>query len=102
MINLVLVNVCILSTLAIRFHYHLPLYQVQCFHETVEQNSRFQIAIKAESSAYYLHVVDKQPLHEDSRTTNAEYKFFSAFAEHSEILTFCIGNLDDKWMLLDI
>lgn len=88
--------------LSIRFNYNLPRYQIQCFHESVEKDSRYQIAIKGESSVYYLHVVDKKPLHEDSRTVNAEYKYYSSFAENNEVLTFCIGNLGDSSIYFDI
>jgi hypothetical protein len=99
-------GLCLIILLAvaasIRFNYYLPKYQIQCFHESVEKNSRFQIAINGESSAYYLHVVDKKPLHEDSRTVNAEYKYFSAFAEESEVLTFCLGNLGNASIYFDI
>jgi hypothetical protein len=37
-------------------------------HETVERDARYQIIITANSSQYYLHVVDKTPVHEDSRS----------------------------------
>ncbi len=87
---------------AIRFNYNLPKYQIQCFHESVEKNSRYQISVKGETSVFYLHVVDRKPLHEDSRTVNAEYKYFSAFAEESEVLTFCIGNLGNTTIYFDI
>lgn len=48
---------------SIKFNYILPKYQIQCFHESVEKNSRYQISVKGDHSAYYLHVVDKKPLH---------------------------------------
>lgn len=60
-----IISIIILLTLtsSIRFNYYLPKYQIQCFHESVEKDSRYQIAIKGESSEYYLHVVDRKPLH---------------------------------------
>lgn len=87
---------------SIRFNYNLPRYQIQCFHESVEKNSRYQISIKGESSSYYLHVVDKKPLHEDTRTVGAEYKYYSAFAENNDVLTFCIGNLGNSSIYFDV
>lgn len=72
---------------------------MQCFHESVEKNSRYQITVKGEISGYYLHVVEKQVLHEDTRVINAEEKYFSAFAEENGVLTFCIGNLAEQSIL---
>lgn len=78
------------------------MYQIQCFHESVEKDSRYQIAIKGEKSQYYLHVVEHNPVHEDSRTENAEYKYYSAFAGESTVITFCIGNLGETQIYFDI
>lgn len=67
----------------IRFNYNLPKYQIQCFHESVEKDSRYQIEVKGETSNYYLHVVDSKPLLEDSRNEGAELKSYSAFADRN-------------------
>jgi hypothetical protein len=93
MIKLILISVTwILLANSIRFNYVLPMYQIQCFHESVEKDSRYQIWIKGDSSQYYLHVVEGEYVHEDSRTENAEYKYYSAFAGSSSVISFCIGN----------
>ena len=101
-IKIISLIILLTAATAIRFNYYLPKYQIQCFHESVEKDSRYQIAIKGESSEYYLHVVDKRPLHEDSRMVGAEYKYFSAFSESNEVLTFCIGNLGKSPIYFDI
>ena len=89
-------------TSSIRFNYNLPKYQIQCFHESVEKDSRYQIEVKGEISNYYLHVVDSRPLLEDSRTEGAELKSYSAFADRNEVLTFCVGNLGSSDIYFDI
>ena len=87
---------------SIRFNYNLAKYQIQCFHESVEKDSRYQIFTKGETSRYYLHVVENEAVHEDSRTINAESKQYSAFANASTIITFCIGNLADEAIYFDV
>jgi hypothetical protein len=72
MIKVILIlSALLLSVSAIRFNYLLPMYQIQCFHESVEKDSRYQISIRGDSSLYYLHVVEGEVVHEDSRTENA-------------------------------
>ena len=43
---LVVVALLAASATAIRFNFQLLSYQIQCFHESVEKDSRYQIAIK--------------------------------------------------------
>lgn len=101
-IKISLIALLIWSLSSISFNYKLPLYQMQCFHESVEKNSRYQISVKGQISNFYLHVVEKKVLHEDSRIINAEYKYYSAFADDSGVLTFCIGNLAEQPILFSI
>ena len=68
----------------------------------MEKDSRFQISIKGETSEFYIHVVEHEPVHEDTRTSNAEYKQYSAFANENTIITFCLGNMGDKSIFFDV
>lgn len=87
---------------AIRFNYELPRHQIQCFHESVEKDGRYQVSTKGEDSRFYLHVVEMKTVHEDARTTGAEFKQYSAFASIDTIITFCIGNLADHSIYFDV
>lgn len=47
-------------------------------------------------------MVENETAHEDSRSKNAEFKQYSAFANSSTIITFCLGNLGDQSIYFDI
>ena len=64
MLTLILLLIALLPfSASIHFNYNLHKYQIQCFHESIEKDSRYQISIKGETSDYYLHVVDQQAVH---------------------------------------
>ena len=99
---ILLLSAFVVLSETIRFNYNLPRYQVQCFHETVEKDSRYQVSVRGETSEFYLHVVEHQAVHEDTRSSGAEYKHYSAFANNDSILTFFVGNLGEQAVYLDI